>query len=344
MRIVYVAETLALPGGVKGIVEHAAGLAARGHEVSIVTKESSAWIDVAVPVLTVPRFDREFLPEADVHVATWFPTVVPVARAGRARVVFHFCQGYEPLYPFQQDRRAEMLAAYDEPVPKLLLSPHLVDVLAGHPGTLYPLPPGLRVDDYAPPDPDRREPRRPPVIGVVGPWELSIKGVETSLRAVARLRAGGLAVRLHRASQVPQLEAERLVCPSDTYVCLASYTEMIRWYQGLDLYLFGSTDAEGLGLPPFEALAAGVPLVATEIPSLRVLPDGAVRRVPVGDDAAMADAARRILTEPGVWAERRRAGLVAIQNHRLSRTIDALEAAMETEIRRSETVVRGPRP
>ncbi|HQR66749.1 MAG TPA: group 1 glycosyl transferase, partial [Thermoanaerobaculia bacterium] len=78
MKIVYVLESLELSGGVKVIVQHAEGLAARGHEVVLVTKDARHdWIPIRVPVVEVPRFDAETLPPADVHVATWFPTVAP---------------------------------------------------------------------------------------------------------------------------------------------------------------------------------------------------------------------------------------------------------------------------
>ena len=59
MKIVYVVESLELSGGVKVIVEHAEGLAARGHDVSIVTRDSRhAWIPIRVPVTRGPAVRR----------------------------------------------------------------------------------------------------------------------------------------------------------------------------------------------------------------------------------------------------------------------------------------------
>jgi hypothetical protein len=113
MKIVYVLESLELSGGVKVALAHAEGLAARGHDVSIVTRDARHdWIAVRVPVAEVPRFDRATLPEADVHVATWFPTVVPTVRAGRARKVFHFSQGYEVPHLHTWYRLPEIEEAY----------------------------------------------------------------------------------------------------------------------------------------------------------------------------------------------------------------------------------------
>jgi hypothetical protein len=85
LRVVYVAESLEISGGVKVIVEHANALAGLGHDVSIVTKSAChSWIDVKVPVVEVPRFEAATLPAADVHIATWFPTVTPTVLAARA--------------------------------------------------------------------------------------------------------------------------------------------------------------------------------------------------------------------------------------------------------------------
>lgn len=49
---------------------------------------------------------------------------------------------------------------------------------------------------------------------------------------------------------------------------------------------------EGFGLPPLEAMAAGVPVVATAIPTLEEVLGDAAELVPVGDDAALAAALR----------------------------------------------------
>ena len=327
MRIVWVLESLELSGGVKVVVEHADGLAARGHDVLLVTRDGRhAWLPMRVPVHQVPVFDERTLPEADVHVATWFPTVVPTVRAGRAPKIFHLCQGYEAPHPHTFHRLAEIDEAYRQPVPKLLVSAHLEAILAPrYPGTYHVLPQAIPAADFAPLDPQRDAPRRPPAIGVVGPFEAPLKGVAVALRAVAKLREAGRDVRLHRASAFAPSDAERNLLLAEVYGQALPSGVMPLWYHACDVLLHPSFDAEGFPLPPLEAMAAGVPVVLTDIPSFRPLADDLVSRVPAGDASGMAREAARLLDDPWLWATRRARGLAAARGYSLDRVLDRLE-------------------
>lgn len=330
VKVVYVVETLQLSGGVKDIVEQAEGLARRGHDVSIVTREAKhAWIDVGVPVTVVPAFDGTTIPEADVHVATWFPTVVPTVRARKAPKVFHFTQGYEALYPNTFDRLEEIEEAYQQPIPKLLLSENLAAQFAGRfPGRLHVLGPAIRVSLYTPRDPHRTARRDPPTVFVVGPFGFSIKGVDVALKAVRALREAGREIRLLRASQLPLTGEETALCPAERYAFEASVSEMVRTYHESDLLIHGSYPQEGLGLPPFEAMAAGTPVVMTDIPSLRLLPEDAVSRAAPGNWQGLAREAARLLDDPALWAARRHRGLELVREYDLERVLDRLEAIL----------------
>ncbi len=69
------------------------------------------------------------------------------------------------------------------------------------------------------------------------------------------------------------------------------------------LFVFPSR-YEGFGLPPLEALAAGTPVVATDIETSREVLGGHARYVPTGDAAALAEAINDALAHPAGEGER----------------------------------------
>lgn len=70
---------------------------------------------------------------------------------------------------------------------------------------------------------------------------------------------------------------------------------------------------EGFGLPAVEAQWAGTPLVASDIPVLREVTDGAAILVPPLDDEALAAAVQRVLTRPDLREDLRRRGLERVR-------------------------------
>jgi glycosyltransferase involved in cell wall biosynthesis len=62
---------------------------------------------------------------------------------------------------------------------------------------------------------------------------------------------------------------------------------------------------EGFGLPPLEAFAAGVPVVASDLPVVREVTGELAALAPVGDPAGLASALRATLSDPGDGAARR---------------------------------------
>lgn len=330
LRVVYVAESLEISGGVKVIVEHANALAGLGHNVSIVTKSAChSWIDVKVRVEQVPRFEAATLPAADVHIATWFPTVTPTVLAARAPRIFHFSQGYEGTLPHLADRRDEIEEAYLQPIPKLLVSRHLLDLYRGrNPGPYYVLPQTVDVDFYRS-SALRSAPRSPAVVGVVGPYESPTKGVPMAVEAVARLRAAGFPVVLHRASPFPLTDEETSVCPAEVYAFRATTPEMRIWYRGLDVLVHPPFEAEGFPLPPLEAMASGVPVIVTGIRSFEPLGENEVLRAAPGDVEGIRGAIQRLLESPEAWNMLREAGLRAVTRFRPEHARDALDEVLQ---------------
>jgi glycosyltransferase involved in cell wall biosynthesis len=84
--------------------------------------------------------------------------------------------------------------------------------------------------------------------------------------------------------------------------------ELQWWYRGADVFVYPSL-FEGFGLPVLEAMACGAPTITSDASSLpEVAGDGAILVDPE-DVGQLADAIRRVLTNPSLVGQLRAAGL-----------------------------------
>lgn len=116
-------------------------------------------------------------------------------------------------------------------------------------------------------------------------------GAEAFAEALARLRHQDRVVRL---GWVPAAERDALLAGATAFVYPSRY--------------------EGFGLPPLEAMAAGVPVVATDAGALPEVLGDAALLVPVGDTEALATAVERVVTDDEL-----RRHLVAAGGRRVAR-------------------------
>jgi glycosyltransferase involved in cell wall biosynthesis len=306
LAVTYLLEDTVLFGGVKVVLHQANLLHRRGHRVLILSKgERPAWFPLEADFERVDDFGAG-LPPADVTVATYWTTLQPALALARGEVA-HYCQGFEGCYTHNQAQHAEIEEAYRQPVPALVVAPHLAKLLRarfGRPARVVPQP----LEPFWRPAPLRFWPRRKPRLLVASPFEIDWKGVPTALEAVRRLRADGLDFTLVRLSQWPQTDAERALLAADEFHTHLKPPEVAALVRGCDLVLAASWQQEGFGLPVLEALASGVPAVVSDIDCFRDFAGEGVTRVPFDQPAAFADAARELLMRPALWRARRRAG------------------------------------
>lgn len=108
-------------------------------------------------------------------------------------------------------------------------------------------------------------------------------------------------------------EDEAALGPSLVRVGYVDEAQLKALYHGATLFAFPSRH-EGFGLPLLEAMAAGVPVVASDIPALREVAGGAAVLVEAGDVGAWAEALGSLLADGSrrrelAGAGRRRASL-----------------------------------
>lgn len=325
MRICYVLPHPELNGGNKVIAQHAELLLAGGDEVEILAiGPRPAWFPPGVPYRDLDGATAR-PGSRDLVIATYW-TTIEVALAMEAGPTAHFCQGYEGDLVHLEPQLAAIRAAYARPLPLLAVSSHLAERIGAafdRPSRVVPPP----VDCRFRPRP-RWGPRRRPTVVVPGIFEAAVKDVPTALRAVLRLRADGLDCRVVRTSILRLTAEESRLLEPDRYLCGVMPEQVASTLRQADLLLLPSRPGEGFGLPLLEALASGLPAVASRLPSTEAMAAGAVPLVEPGDVDGFATAAGELLRSRSRWREARRRGLAAAEAFAPERVAPVLRDAV----------------
>jgi glycosyltransferase involved in cell wall biosynthesis len=181
---------------------------------------------------------------------------------------------------------------------------------------------GVDPDAYRP-DPDARR-RTREALGISEDARVVLstshlrpgKGVEVLPTLAAELseRPGGVVVLAAGGGPlVEELrgEAGRLGLADDTLRFLGVREDIPDLLAAADLHLFPTSGTEGLGSSPIEALAAGVPVVATAVSDMEELISDVAKVVPPGDHEAIIAACQEVLEADRAELGRRGRELVA---------------------------------
>lgn len=159
--------------------------------------------------------------------------------------------------------------------------------------------PGVRTDLFRP---EPTPPAGPPIVGAVSRLA-PVKGLPDLIAACARLRAAEVPFTLEIAGEGHErtaLEGEARRAGVGDEVRLLGWREDIALLHRRWTLFVQPSHAEGFGLAALEAMASGLPVVASRVGGLEELVAEGVtgRLVPSGDPTALAEAMRAILSDP----------------------------------------------
>ena len=225
------------------------------------------------------------------------------------------------------------------------------DFISSHfPADYEIIPNGIQVDDFAgaEPFPHLREDGKINLL-FVGRLEKR-KGLKYLLGAFSKLKWDWPRLRLLVVGPgKPDADSLRIISERSlrdvVFLGRVSDADKFRYYKTADIYCSPATGRESFGIVLLEAMAAGVPIVATSIEGYAsVLTHGREGLLaPPKDEGALADAIAALLKDPALGARLARAGEALAQEYRWERVAGKVMDCYEASERRAELASgRGP--
>jgi phosphatidylinositol alpha-mannosyltransferase len=194
----------------------------------------------------------------------------------------------------------------------------LVQHLGGEPVVI---PNGLYVDRFAAVQPSPRWATEGGTLVFLGRIDEPRKGLAVLLDALPKVVEQRPGVNLYVAGRGDVEEARSRVPPSYrghvTFLGLVDERTRGELLASADVYVAPNTGGESFGIILVEAMAAGAPVLASDLPAFRrVLEDGHLGTLfPTGDAAALADEAVRLLDDDVRRGMLRKAASVAVRRY-----------------------------
>jgi len=199
----------------------------------------------------------------DDFVIATFWTTLSAAFAIAPEKALHLCQGYEGAFTAYQPIRGEIEAAYRLPIPKLVVTRSLIEICKQFSDDVTYI--GQIVDDefFRARTGIEHAPMR---VLLCGESQVDLKGVADGYGAAAHARWFHQKFDLIRVSPWAPSREEPLDSVQEFHVALNT-REMTRLMHSCDVLIAPNHAEEGFGLPAAEAMASGIPVVMTSIPS-----------------------------------------------------------------------------
>jgi phosphatidyl-myo-inositol alpha-mannosyltransferase len=198
------------------------------------------------------------------------------------------------------------------------------------------IPNGVFVDRFAAAEPREEWRGAGGTLGFIGRLDEERKGLPTLLAALTDVVAARPGVRLLVAGRGDEEEAVEDLAPAVraavTFLGVVSEVDKARLLRTVDAYVAPNLGGESFGIVLVEAMAAGAPVVASDLDAFgRVLDGGRVGvTFPTGDTAALANALLRLLDDAPRRAALSAAAAAWVRRYDWATVGDELLAVYET--------------
>ena len=324
LRIAYLLEDTDLSGGVRVQIAQADALIGRGHQVVIFTKGPPLhWRRSRAEWRYIDDFESIGASEFDFVFGGFWRTVQPAYRLAGQRAI-HLCQGYEGNFSFYESARGEIESTYRLPIPKLVVSRHLVPVCEQFHSEVIFIGQIVDSEFYRGSIPAENQPLR---VLLTGAMEIDLKGVSEGYGAAAHARYYGAQFDLIRVSPWAPGHDEPVREVVQEFHAGLTTAQMARLVHSCDVFIAPNHADEGFGLPAAEALAAGLPAVMTRIPSFLAwdpTPDFALFADP-GDAVGLGEQLLELLSDEETRERVRARGREVVEQFRMEQTSERLE-------------------
>jgi phosphatidylinositol alpha-mannosyltransferase len=173
-------------------------------------------------------------------------------------------------------------------------------------GGAWEIPNGVAVSRYASASPMPGWPGPGGAIGFLGRFTESRKGFPILLDAFGQLsrQRPGLRLLVAGPGDPEEMDIPAPVRERITFLGRVSEPDKARMLRSVDLYVAPNTRGESFGMILTEAMAAGTPVVASDLDAFRRVLDGgrAGALFPLGDPAALAGTLAALLDDPAARA------------------------------------------
>lgn len=344
------------PGGVQTHVRDlGVALVRRGHEVMVLAPRSSfstppapgvGYCGLSIPIpangsvapisfgpgawIRCKRVASRFRPDI-VHVHEPLVPSVSLIATLRAEVpvvaTFHASAdrslGYAAARPVLS-RVARKLSA------RIAVSDAALALIRGYfPDGYVTIPNGADLTRFQP-GPERQESGR--TIVFVGRLEPR-KGLEVLLRACARLGAESEVVVVGSGPEEGRCRTlARRAGLNVRFLGRVTSDELPAVLAGADVFCSPALGAESFGIVLIEAMAAGAPVVCSDLPGYRSAAGDAARYVAPGDDRALAEALSTVLGDPAAARTMRARGIERAARFDWSHLVPRIEAVYESAL------------